>query len=74
MGDIQFEFKNSHSLWHTWDRAGSLHIDPIARLESFRALNISKLEEGNVLKPKDSNGGFSQPKTLKIGEDYGPTI
>jgi hypothetical protein len=42
--------------------------DPVARLESFRALKLSRLENFRALKPYDPNGGFSHPKTLKIGE------
>jgi hypothetical protein len=68
------------------------HIDPIAKLESFRALKLSRLENFGILGMEDflniklsrlesfralklsrlENFEFYSPKTLFIGEFYGP--
>jgi hypothetical protein len=43
-------------------------VDPVARMESFRALKLSRLESFRVQKSSNPNGVFSYPKTLRIGE------
>ena len=43
-------------------------VDPVTRMESFRALKLSRLERFRVLRSYYPDGEFSHPKTLKIGE------
>ena len=47
-------------------------VVPVARLEAIRALKFSRLESFRALQPYGQNGGFKGPKTLRIGELYGP--
>ena len=44
------------------------HIVPVARLEAFRALQLSRLKSFRAQKSIGQIGGVQGPKTLQIGE------
>ena len=43
-------------------------VGPVARMEAFRALKLSRLESFRTLKFVGRIGRFQGPKTLQIGE------
>ena len=46
-------------------------LDPFTRLESLRALTLSRFNHYRFLKPKDPKGVFSHPKNINLEDLLG---